>query len=237
MNKLLLAAFILCPFISHSQVKNEEDWSRKPPHVNPSENQKPPSDAVVLFDGSDLSAWTSLDGGEAAWTVREGVLMVEPGTKDIITKQKFGDVQLHIEWMIPEEDHGHGNSGVYFQKRYEVQIYNSYQDADTIYYNGQTGSIYKQHIPLVNAHRPRGHWESFDIVFFAPRFDDDGTVISDARFTVFHNGILVHHNVELKGSTTHEPFTRYESHSLKEPLLLQDHGDRVMYRNIWVREL
>jgi hypothetical protein len=139
--------------------------------------------------------------------------------------------------MIPEKDHGHGNSGIYLQGRYEVQIFDSYQNESEIYYNGQTGSLYKQYSPMVNASQPTGKWDSYDIIFTAPRFTDSGDLISPAVFTVFHNGILIQHNAVLKGITTHEQQTRYVAHALKQPLMIQDHGDKVYFRNIWLREL
>jgi hypothetical protein len=197
-----------------------------------------PSDAEVLFDGSDLDAWSTMEGQPVAWDLDDdGVLSIVPGKGNIYSKKAYGDVQLHLEWMIPEDDPGHGNSGIYLQSRYEVQIYKSYKNMDKIYYNGQAGSIYKQFAPLVNACRAPGMWETYDITFFGPKFNEEGTVIAPAKMTVFHNGILIHHNVWLKGSTTHLDQTGYELHSPKEPLMIQDHGDVVRFRNIWIREL
>lgn len=218
-------------------VANEEDWTELPRSIHPGDSAVPPSDAVVLFDGKDLSEWQTIDGKEAGWLVKNELLEIVPGSGSIYSKQKFGDVQLHVEWMIPEKDVENGNSGIYLQGRYEVQIYNSYRDASKIYYNGQTGSLYKQYKPLVNASRPRGTWDTFDIIFTAPRFEDDGSLKTPAIFTVFHNGILIQYNSRLKGITTHEKTTAYESHGLKQPLMIQDHGDRVLFRNIWIREL
>lgn len=219
------------------QVSNNEDWTKLPRSISPGGKDIPPSDAIVLFNGEDLSQWIHADGKDPLWKVKDGAVRVVPGTGDLVSKNAFGDVQLHVEWMIPEKDYGNGNSGIYFQGRYEVQIFNSYQNETEIYYNGQTGSLYKQFPPLVNASKPHGEWESFDIIFTAPRFTDGGELISPAEFTVFHNGILIQHNAQLKGITTHEKVTGYEAHSLEQPLLIQDHGDQVHYRNIWVREL
>lgn len=219
------------------QVSNEEDWSEKPMSVDPGDGSVAPSDAIILFDGTDLLEWVDAEGNPALWKVANGVLEIVPGTGNIHTRQGFGDVQLHVEWMIPEENYGKGNSGIYLQGRYEVQIFNSYNDDSPIYYNGQTGSLYKQYKPLVNASRPRGKWESYDIIFKAPRFSDEGKVISPAEFTVFHNGILIQYQSKLKGITTHEKTTEYEPHGEKVPLMIQDHGDRVLFRNIWIREL
>lgn len=217
------------------EVPNTEDWTKLPESVFV-ENEIP-SDAIMLFDGSDTHQWETVEGNVIGWKIDKGALEIVPGNGDIFTKLSFGDCQLHVEWMIPESDYGNGNSGIYLQKRYEVQIYNSYQNASEIYYNGQTGSIYKQFKPFVNASRPRGEWEAFDIIFKAPRFDDSGDLLSPAEFTVFHNGVLIQHNAKLKGITTHEKTTSYEPHPLKQPIMLQDHGDRVLFRNIWIREL
>lgn len=219
------------------QVANEEDWSDLPTSIYPGDTAVPPSDAIVLFNGKDLSEWQTVDGKEVGWLVKNGMLEIVPGSGSIYSKQKFGDVQLHVEWMIPENNYGNGNSGIYLQGRYEVQIYNSYQDASKIYYNGQTGSLYKQYKPLVNASKPRGTWDTFDIIFTAPRFEENGALKTPAVFTVFHNGILVQHNSRLKGTTTHEKTTAYAPHALKQPLMIQDHGDCVFFRNIWIREL
>ena len=223
--------------LAAAQVPNLEDWSKLPESIDPGHYSKPPSDALVLFKGEDLSQWTNEAGKIPNWRIKDGSLIIVPGTGDIFTKKSFGDVQLHVEWMVPEKGHGHGNSGIYLQGRYEVQIFNSYQNDSEIYYNGQTASLYKQHSPLVNASRPRGQWDSFDIIFTAPRFDDKGKLITPAVFTVLHNGILVQHNAELSGTTTHEKSTKYEAHPLKQPLMIQDHGDPVQFRNIWIREL
>ena len=170
-----------------------------------------------------------------------GKFTAVPGTGDIITKRAFGDCQLHIEWKIPEEEQQEnlnwGNSGVYPMGLYEVQIYSSYNDEHPIYYNGQTGSIYKQYKPLVNACSPAGKWQSFDIIFTAPRFNSDQTLKSPGKLTVFHNGVLIQNNVTLKGATTHGDYTEYTALPEKLPLLLQEHGSRVSFRNIWIREL
>ena len=236
---ILIAVCTFCYHLSvlAQHVANEEDWSELPKSINPGSSAEAPSDAVVLFDGTDLSQWSHADGRSPEWQVENGVLKIVPGTGDLISKEAFGDVQLHVEWMIPEEDHGNGNSGIYLQGRYEVQIFNSYQNQTEIYYNGQTGSLYKQFSPLVNASRPHGQWDSYDIIFTAPRFAVDGKLVAPAIFTVFHNGILIQHNAQLKGITTHEKLTQYEAHPLKQPLMIQDHGDHLHFRNIWLRQL
>jgi hypothetical protein len=218
-----------------------EVWKPEPPAVAPgAQNQAPPSDAVVLFRGDDLSAWQHSDGSAAGWSIDGNAVTVTPGSGGIETKQSFGDVQLHIEWRTPADTaglsgQGPGNSGIFLQKRYEVQILSSYENRT--YSNGQAGSIYKQHIPAVNASTPPGTWQSYDIVFTAPRFEEDGSLASPARMTVFHNGVLLHHNVALEGSTTYRGEPSYEAHPPEAPLLLQDHGQPVQFRNIWVREI
>lgn len=207
----------------------------------------PPSDAIVLFDGKDLSQWESeKDGGPAAWTVADGAMTVKPKAGGIRTKHAFGDVQLHLEWATPEVvkggGQGRGNSGVFLMANtaaggwgYEVQVLDSFQNQT--YFHGQAGSIYKQHAPLVNASRKPGEWQVYDIVFHAPRFDDAGKVVKRATFTVFHNGVLVQNHVEVMGITSHMGPPFYKAHPDKLPISLQDHGDLVRYRNIWVREL
>jgi hypothetical protein len=206
-----------------------------------------PADALVLFDGTDLSAWVSeRDGSPAAWTVENGVMVVKPKAGGIRTKQAFGDVQLHIEWATPAEvkgqGQGRGNSGVFLMANtaaggqgYEVQVLDSYENAT--YWHGMAGSVYKQHAPLVNASRKPGEWQVYDIVFRAPRFNADGKVVRRASFTVFHNGVLVQDNADVMGITTHQGPPYYKAHPDKLPISLQDHGDLVRFRNIWVREL
>lgn len=230
-------SFIAYSNLMAQKVPNNEDWSEAPRLVSVESKNHVPSDALILFDGNDLDDWQMADGSKADWKINEGVLEIIPGKGNIFSKRSFGDCQLHLEWMIPEENYGHGNSGIYLQGRYEVQIFNSYKNSSEIYYNGQTGSLYKQHAPLVNASRPRGEWESFDIIFNAPIFDQEGKLLKPAKFTVMHNGVLILKEAELKGTTTHEHTTSYKVHKPKEPLMVQDHGDRVRFRNIWIREL
>ena len=214
---------------------------KEPPVITPGRTPSdPPSDAIVLFDGKDLSAWRSAGGsGEARWQVRDGYMEVVAKTGDIATKQEFGDCQLHIEWATPTEVKGEGqergNSGVFLMERYEVQVLDSYNN--TTYYHGQAGAVYKQHAPLVNACRKPGEWQTYDIIFKAPQFDEQGKVTERARVTVLQNGVLIQNNVEIYGNTWHDKPALYLPHGPKASLKLQDHGNPVRYRNIWVRPL
>lgn len=216
-----------------------EVWDPEPIVVVTSAGGKPPSDAIVLFDGSDLSHWQHGDGSAAGWQVDDGVLTVVAGTGDIETSQSFADVQLHIEWRTPAriegEGQGRGNSGVFLQKRYEVQVLDSYRNRT--YANGQAASLYKQHIPLVNASKGPGEWQTYDIVFEAPGFSDDGSLLKPAYVTVLHNNVLVQNHVALRGPTLYIGEPSYRAHPDKQPLMLQDHDNPVSYRNIWIRKL
>ncbi len=223
----------------HMDPKLTEVWEPVPPVVTPGKNcNEPPSDAIILFDGKDLNEWTGKDGGPAMWIVADGAMTVKPRTGIIKTKKKFGDVQLHIEWRTPAEvkgeGQGRGNSGIYLMERYELQVLDSYNNKT--YSNGQAGSIYKQGIPLVNACRPPGVWQTYDIIFMAPVFTEKGTLKTPARITVLQNGVLIQNNFEIKGPTVYTGIPRYEAHG-KASLVLQDHGNPVSYRNIWIREL
>lgn len=199
----------------------------------------PPSDAIVLFSGRDLSQWQSASGGPAEWKRGKGYFEVVPGTGAIQTIHGFGDVQLHVEWSTPfppeGRDQDRGNSGVYLMGRYEVQILDSW--ANPTYPDGEAGAIYGQYPPLVDASRPAGEWQLYDIVFRRPRFGSEGELISPARMTVFHNGVLIHDDVTLTGPTAHQRRPPYQAHADRLPLLLQDHRHAVRFRNIWVREL
>jgi hypothetical protein len=199
-----------------------------------------PSDAIVLFDGTDLSAWVNYDGDPAEWEIVDGALVCKPQTGAIRTLQNFGDVQLHIEWAAPEEIEGDGqgrsNSGVFFAvDRYEVQILDSYDNIT--YPDGSAASVYGQYAPLANAMLPRGEWQTYDIIYTAPRFCAEGKLKSPASFTVLHNGVLVQNHAILDGPTAWINRPPYEAHPYKLPIQLQDHGNPVRYRNIWVREL
>ncbi len=210
-----------------------------PPVIDPGVGTAPPSDAIVLFDGTDLSMWKGRDGDSAPWDVDNGAMTVVPGSGDIHTKDGFGDIQLHLEWRTPEvikgEGQGRGNSGVFFMGRYEIQVLDSYDNPT--YPNGMAASVYKQHIPLVNACRKPGEWQTYDIIFMAPRFNEQGRVTYPARVTVIHNGVVVQNNIEIWGDTKYRGLPTYSKHEDKLPLRLQDHGDLVSFRNIWVREL
>jgi 3-keto-disaccharide hydrolase len=198
-----------------------------------------PADAVVLFDGKDLGAWTDAKGQPARWKVENGYFEVVPKTGDIRTVKGFGDCQLHVEWMAPSpakgEGQDRGNSGVFLMGLYEVQVLDCY--GNTTYADGQAAAIYGQYPPLVNACRPPGEWQTYDIVFHRPRFDKDGKVLAPARMTVFHNGLLVHECAVLTGPTAHKARPPYQVHADRLPISLQDHGHPVRYRAIWIREL
>jgi hypothetical protein len=210
--------------------------------VPPATPGRPPSDAVVLFDGKDLSAWQAEKGdAPAAWRVGDGYFEVVPKTGAIRTKQSFGpDVQLHIEWMAPSpakgEDQDRGNSGVFFGGgRYEIQVLDNYESKT--YPDGQAGALYGQYPPLVNACRKPGEWQAYDIMFETARFDGAGKLLKPARATVFHNGVVVQVATEFTGPTTHKARPPYVAHPEKLPLQLQDHNHPVRYRNVWLREL
>jgi hypothetical protein len=201
---------------------------------------KAPSDAIVLFDGKDLSKWVTLDHGKPVaprWRVAGGYVEVA-GRGELISREKFGDCQLHVEWLAPTDFAGDGqwraNSGVMLMSRYEIQVLDSWQNPT--YADGQAASIYGQWPPLVNASRKPGEWQSYDIVFEAPRFEG-GKAVKPAYATIFHNGILVHHHQAILGSVRHREVATYEPHGAEEPLLLQNHDVPVRYRNVWIRRL
>ena len=210
--------------------------AREPKIVAPGPTGGPPSDAIVLFDGKDLSHWKGNSGGEAKWKVEDGVVTVN-GTGEILTQEEFGDVQLHVEWAAPSEVKGNGqergNSGIYLQGRYEIQVLDSYQNPT--YFNGQAGAFYGNAAPLVNASRKPGEWQSYDIVFHAPKPSADGSSVSPGSFTVLHNGVLVQDHVPIKGEAT--TAAKFKGVAPQAPLMLQDHHNPVRYRNIWIRRL
>lgn len=204
----------------------------EPKVVDPGPPGGPPSDAIILFDGKDMSAW---NGGEK-WSIQDGYAICKG---NVSTKQAFGDCQIHLEWAAPAEvkgeGQGRGNSGVYLMGLYEVQILDSYNNQT--YFDGQCGSVYKQRPPLVNACRKPGEWQTYDIIFTAPRFDDAGKLLRPAYLTVLHNGVLIQNHFEIIGRSAYRKPPTYAPHEPKRPLSLQFHGCPVRFRNIWIREL
>ncbi|MEG0185229.1 MAG: DUF1080 domain-containing protein [Stenotrophomonas sp.] len=245
-NPLLMAAGMLAaaPVFAHAGSDPARDpaktevWTPVPASVATPEGGAP-SDAIVLFDGKDVSAWEAEQGGRVPWSVADGALTVVPGSKGIRTRQSFCDIQLHVEWRTPVvtagfEGQDRGNSGIFLQERYELQVLDS--DNNPTYANGQAGSIYKQAMPLVNASRAPGQWQAYDILWKAPRFSPGGGLLSPARITVLHNGVLVQNDTVLAGKTEYIGAPSYAPHGCA-PIYLQEHDSRVSYRNIWVREL
>jgi hypothetical protein len=217
----------------------------RPPVINPGtsstqhEPGQAPSDATILFDGRDLSHWKGRRGRPAEWKVEEGAMVIKPGAGEITSKEEFGDCQLHLEFAAPVpargRDQGRGNSGVMFFGRYEIQVLDSFENIT--YADGQTAAIYGQYPPLVNAARPPGQWQTYDIIFTAPRFKPDGSLESPAYVTMLHNGVLVHNHREVIGAMAYRAVGKYTPHGPKGPILLQDHGNPVRFRNIWVRAI
>jgi len=252
MKKNVIVPFLICGTLFYStSIAQESDkktpqsseiWEPQPRIITPGNNpDNAPSDAIILFDGTNLNEWVSAaDGSNPTWTVKDGALTVAAGAKDIKTKKEFNDFQLHIEWRTPAEvdpertGQGRGNSGIFLQERYEVQVLDSYNNKT--YANGQASSIYKQHIPLVNACKKPGEWQAYDIIFTAPRFSKEGRVIVPAYVTIVHNGALTLNHVALWGPTQFiglPVYNAYENGAIR----LQDHGNPVSYKNIWIREL
>jgi hypothetical protein len=229
---LLLVGIGLSAWAGIVEYKSGLAWPM-PKVIDPGPAGGPPSDAIVLFDGKDLSKWA----GGNCWIVENGYAVAN--RQSIRTKQSFGDCQLHVEWAAPEKvsgsGQGRGNSGVILMTLYEVQVLDSYQN-DT-YYDGQCASIYKQHPPLVNACRKPGQWQTYDIIFKSPRFDAKGKLAKPGYVTVLHNGVLVQDHFELQGDTSYVCAPRYQAHPAKMPLELQYHLNPVRFRNIWIREL
>lgn len=247
MHKNSLLAFLLLPTLLWAQYEDRnsidpkatEIYEPKAPKITPGKTSgAAPSDAIILFDGKNLSEWTTRGGAAAEWEVKEGAMTVVKGKGDIKTKRTFGDVQLHIEWRSPSEvvgeGQGRGNSGIFLQERYELQVLDSYESQT--YSNGQAGSIYKQHVPLVNATLKPGEWQTYDVIYTAPRFSENGRMVSPAYITVLHNGVLVQNHSQIWGPTEYKGLPVYMSHG-KGSIILQDHSNPVSYRNIWIREL
>ncbi len=242
MKKPLLLFFLCGAAYLSAQTKDPKDtevWEPEPRVVTSGTMGAPPSDAIILFDGKDFKEWT-VAGKEAApgWQIKDGAMTVVKGAGNIATKRSFGDCQLHLEFRTPavveSEGQGRSNSGVFLQSRYEVQILDSYKNRT--YSNGQAGALYKQAMPLVNACRPPGEWQTYDIFYTAPRFNADGIRVAPGRVTVVQNGVLIQHNVEIQGTTEYIGLPKNMAHE-KGPLELQDHGNPVSFRNIWIREL
>jgi hypothetical protein len=243
---LLLLAFV-CNTASAQEIdrskgdpKLSEYYEPAAPVVTPGKSpQDPPSDAVILFDGKNFNNWEAQNKGPIQWTLENGAMVVKGGTGGLRTKQGFGDCQLHVEFRTPAvvkgEGQGRGNSGIYLMNRYELQVLDNFDNKT--YVNGQAGSIYKQLPPLVNACRPPGEWQTYDIIFTAPRFYDDGRLKSQARITVIHNGVLVQNNAAIWGGSEYVGSPVYKKHGDREPIYLQDHGNPTAFRNIWIREL
>ncbi len=200
---------------------------------------KPPSDAIMLYNGKDLSNWESVKGGAAEWTPDGAIFIVKPGTGDIRTKAAYGDCQLHVEWATPNPPRGtdqdRGNSGVFLHGLYEIQVLDSFDNVT--YADGEAGAVYGEFPPLVNACRRPGEWQTYDIVFHGPRFDADAKLLRKATVTVFYNGVLVQDHVEIMGPTWNLKRLPYHPTPEKLPLMLQDHHHPVRYRNLWIREL
>lgn len=245
LNAILIFAFNSVNAQQSANPKDTEAWTPVPKIVS---FQNTPADAIILFNGGNLNQWLTVkDKSAAKWTVKDNIFTVNKGTGNIETKQSFLNYQLHIEWLIPANITGsgqaRGNSGLFLASTgggdsgYELQLLDSYNNST--YSNGQAGSIYKQAIPLVNASKKPGEWQSYDIVWSAPVFNDNGSLKTAARVTVLHNGILIQNNVEIKGETVYIGAPFYKKHG-PSPIKLQDHGDPsepISFRNIWIREL
>ena len=246
MKKLLLLLSLLIGinqiYAQKMKPQETEVWEPEPVVVTPGEGTAPPSDAIILFDGTNLENWESTKGGEAKWEVSDGAMTMVKGTGSIRTKEVFGSFQLHIEWRTPAEvkgkGQGRGNSGIFMngsiKDGYEVQVLDSYENRT--YSNGQAASIYKQNMPLVNACKPPGVWQTYDIIYTAPVFQEDGDLATPAYLTVIQNGILVQNHYMLKGNTPYIGLPEYTKHG-DGPIMLQDHGNPVSFRNIWLRKL
>ncbi len=239
---ICLSTLLLIGALAVLQSRSVESQSERkkptePPRVvTPGNATTPPSDAIVLFDGKDLAKeFTDGKGGKPGWDVEDGIATIKGGS--IHTKRKFGDIQLHLEFRTPagstKGGESRGNSGIKFHEAYEIQVLDNYKHQSNIM--GQCASVYKQHAPLVNACRPPGEWQTYDIIFRAPYFDDDGKEVQFGSFTVIHNGVVVQDNSDIWNGRTNS--SRGVSADYKQPFFIQSHGSKVSYRNIWVREL
>jgi hypothetical protein len=251
---LLAAAVLAVSSYAAKEVKKyavHDEEREKPPVITPPERfGQPPSDALVLFDGEDPENTSELvsekGGGDVKWKIENGYMEVVKKAGGIRTKKVFGNCQLHVEWYTPKDihprvtDQKRSNSGVFFMDKYEVQVLDSYTDdnykTNRTYADGQAGALYGQHPPIVNACREPGQWQSYDISFLRPLFDENGKLLRKARITVFHNGVVVHNNLEIEGTTSHKKKAKYTAHG-KGHIRLQDHGNPLRFRNIWIREL
>lgn len=240
---LLLILGLACSSLSSAQTKfqpQDTEFYEPKSRVVHASAHKAPSDAIVLFDGKDLKQWVSAKNQNSAapWTIKDGVLTVKPGAGDIQTIQNFEDFQFHLEWKSPEvikgEGQGRGNSGVFLQGKYEIQVLDNHNNST--YVNGQAGSIYKQRQPLVSVRPADGEWHSYDILYTAPRFNADGILIKKATVTLLHNGVLAQYNTQIEGTTEYIGLPQVIPHGAG-PIILQDHGDLVNFRNIWIRPL
>jgi hypothetical protein len=249
--KKILFGLSLVAAAAAAQTDNRQQYEPVPEKVTGVVDGAAPSDAIVLFDGHNMDAWITAEAEQPAqWEIANGAMTVRRGMRTIKTRQRFGDIQLHLEWrptdVIEGEGQSRGNSGVFLHSIFEVQILDSWENPT--YVNGQAGSVYLQYPPLVNAARQPGQWQTYDIIFEAPEYDASGNLTEPAYLTVLHNGVLVQNHVELEGAT-YTPVPEYgascvpysqervQDCSGKMPITLQDHGQVVSYRNIWVREL
>ncbi|MBK8503393.1 MAG: DUF1080 domain-containing protein [Saprospiraceae bacterium] len=239
-----LLALTFCFYASISaitqEMKPEETkvWDPEPAVITPGMNGSAPSDAIVLFDGKSLDGWVDKDGGPSKWKLEDGAMVAQKGAGDIITKHKFESAQIHIEWRTPAkvegESQGRGNSGIFLQGVYELQVLDSYNNRT--YSNGQAGSIYKQTMPLANASKGPGEWQTYDIIYHAPTFNSGHEYKTHPTITVFHNGVLIQDHTKIQGTTPYIGPPKVNQHG-KGPLKLQDHGNPTAFRNIWIREL
>lgn len=255
MKKLILSAFALTVAVTTVNAQQQKDgpetmrpqmtefYTPVPKVVTPGDitTNSAPSDAIVLFDGKDLSAWTGANGGPAEWDVHDGVFTVNKKKGDILTKESFESFQLHLEWCVPADitgtSQGRGNSGVFLQDMYEIQILDCYNNET--YVNGQTGSVYKQTPPLANAMRKPGEWNVYDIIYTAPVFKEDGTYRVPPHVTVIHNGVVLQNNTTILGTTEYIGFPKVKPHGAGK-IRLQSHGDPsepISFRNIWIRKM